>query len=85
MIRTQIQLTEEQSRVLKAMALEENVSVAELIRRSIDRYIRSANRPTLDEKRRRALAVVGKFSSDVTDLSTNHDHYLAEAYGDFGE
>jgi hypothetical protein len=85
MIRTQIQLTEEQSRALKAMALEENVSVAELIRRSIDRYLRSANRPTLDERRRRALAVVGKFSSDVTDLSINHDHYLAEAYGDSGE
>jgi predicted DNA-binding ribbon-helix-helix protein len=34
MIRTQIQLTEEQSNYLKRLAAEDKVSVAELIRRS---------------------------------------------------
>jgi hypothetical protein len=85
MIRTQIQLTEEQSRILKTIALERGISIAELIRRSIDSYIRSINQPTLDERRQRALSVVGKFSSEETDLSTEHDRYLAEAYGDFGK
>ncbi len=33
-----------------------------------------------EELRRRALSVVGAFSSDVDDLSVNHDKYLAEAY-----
>ncbi len=85
MIRTQIQLTEKQSRTLKTMAMERGVSVAELIRQSVDNFIRSANQPTLDERRQRALSVVGIAASGETDLSTNHDYYLAEAYGDFGE
>ena len=85
MVRTQIQLTEEQVQILKALALERGVSMAELIRQSVDSFIRSRNQPTLDEKRQKALAIIGQFSSGVPDLSTNHDHYLAEAYGDFGE
>lgn len=80
MVRTQIQLTEEQSRILKTMALEQQISVAELIRRSIDNYIQSINQPSLNERRQRALSVVGKFSSEETDLSVNHDLYLAEIY-----
>lgn len=35
-----------------------------------------------EERRRRALSVVGAFSSGVDDLSVNHDKYLAEAYAD---
>lgn len=85
MIRTQIQLTEEQSRVLKSIALERDISVAELIRRCIDNYIRSLNQPTMAERRQRALSVIGIASSGVTDLATNHDDYLDEVYGDFGE
>jgi hypothetical protein len=85
MIRTQIQLTEEQARALKSMAVERGVSVAELVRQSIDNYIKTAHHPTLDERRQRALSVIGIVASGETDLATNHDHYLAEAYGDFGE
>ncbi|MCB0193016.1 MAG: CopG family transcriptional regulator [Anaerolineae bacterium] len=85
MVRTQIQLTEEQSLILKAIAREKEVSVAEIIRQSIDSYIRSVNQVTLAERRERALAAVGKFISDETDLSNNHDLYLSEAYEDFGE
>lgn len=32
------------------------------------------------ERRRRALAAVGRFRSGVADLSTEHDKYLEEAY-----
>ncbi|GAB4411344.1 MAG: hypothetical protein Fur0044_05310 [Anaerolineae bacterium] len=85
MIRTQIQLTEEQSQTLKEMAQERGVSMAELIRQSIENFIRARNQLTREEKRRKALAIMGQFSSGVSDLSTNHDQYLAEAYGDFGE
>jgi len=85
MVRTQIQLTEEQAQILKEMSREKGVSMAELIRQSIDSFIRFRNQPTLAEKRQKALAIVGQFSSGVPDLSTEHDRYLAEAYGDFGE
>ena len=33
-----------------------------------------------EERRRRALSIIGAFSSGVDDLSVTHDHYLAEAY-----
>ncbi len=85
MVRTQIQLTEEQAQTLKVIAQEQGISMAELIRQSVDSFIRARRQPTLDEKRQKALAIVGQFSSGVPDLSTEHDRYLAEAYGDFGE
>lgn len=82
MVRTQIQLTPEQSEFLKEMALKQGISVAELIRQSVDNYIRSVNRLSLEEKRARALAMVGVASSGMTDLGEAHDRYLAEAYED---
>lgn len=82
MVRTQIQLTEEQSRILKRMALERGVSMAELIRQSVDQFVRSRGKLTPEQIRQRALSVVGIGSSGVTDLGQNHDHYLDEAYGD---
>lgn len=84
MLRTQIQLREDQSRKLKEMAAEYDVSVAELIRQGIDLLIQSSPEATLEEKRLRATAVIGIADSGITDLATNHDHYLDEAYGDFG-
>ena len=80
MVRTQIQLTEEQSQALKRMAASEGKSIAELIRRSIDVMLRSKSAISEDEKRQRAIAAAGKFSSEDVDLSTEHDRYLSEAY-----
>jgi hypothetical protein len=80
MIRTQVQLTEEQSRTLKVLAVERESSVAELIRQSVDSFIHSTAGVTMDERRRRAIAAAGLFRSEETDVSTNHDEYLAEAY-----
>ncbi len=85
MIRTQIQITEEQAQALKEIARERGISMAELIRQSIDGFIRARNQPTLEERRRRALSIIGIASSGVSDLATEHDRYLAEAYGDFGK
>jgi len=51
MIRTQIQLTEEQSAMLKQLSGKQGVSVAELIRRSIDHYIRSTEQVTHQGKK----------------------------------
>jgi hypothetical protein len=85
MIRTQIQLTEEQSRILKQLAKVREVSVAELVRHSIDYYIHSMKEPTLEEKYERSMSIVGKYRAEETDIGRNHDRYLAEIYGNFGE
>ncbi|MCB9431861.1 MAG: ribbon-helix-helix domain-containing protein [Ardenticatenaceae bacterium] len=79
MVRTQIQLTTEQSDTLKRLSEAQGVSMAELIRQSIDLYIAKRHEPTLAEKRRRALTAVGAFTDEATDLSENHDTYFAEA------
>jgi hypothetical protein len=34
------------------------------------------------ERRRRALAAAGRFSSGRNDVSVDHDEYLAEAFGE---
>ena len=85
MLRTQIQLTEAQVEILKRLAAKKQQSMAELIRQSVDQYIQSEQKQ-LDDwevKKERALAAVGKFYSDVPDLSENHDKYLDEAIIDY--
>lgn len=76
MVRTQIQLSEEQARALKRMALEQGLSVAELIRRSIDSYLNSAQTLRRDKQRERALSVIGIGASGLSDIGTDHDQYL---------
>jgi hypothetical protein len=82
MVRTQIQLTKRQARELKRMAAREGVSMAEIIRRSVDAKIREGTGEVPWEERvRRAQAAMGKFRSGLKDVSERHDDYLVEAYG----
>lgn len=81
MVRTQIQLTEEQTQALRRVARREKVSMAELIRRSVDHFIHSAESGVSEEeRRRRALSAIGCATGGPPDLSTNHDRYLTEAF-----
>ena len=80
MVRTQIQLTEEQARRLKAVAGARGVSMAELIRQSVDSFVRTTGGIDPAERRKRAMAIAGRFRSGVADLGRNHDRYLDEAY-----
>lgn len=80
MIRTQVQLTEQQMQGLKSLAHARGISMAELIRQSIDTLLKTQQDVDLSEKRQRAIAAAGRFRSDVSDLGTNHDRYLAEAF-----
>jgi hypothetical protein len=84
MIRTQIQLTEEQSRFLREMAEEEGVSLAEMVRRSVEAMMRSRHGPSLEERRRRAIALAGRFSGPP-DWAARHDDYFAEACEDWDD
>lgn len=81
MVRTQIQLTENQADILKKISKKYNISISELIRRGVDMIIQSIPEVDIQEKRHRAFSLGGMFYSEDKDLSVNHDKYLAEVYG----
>jgi hypothetical protein len=85
MVRTQIQLTEKQSENLRRLAEIDNVSLAEVIRRSVDNYIEARQDVSREERKRRLLSVVGIGDSGVSDLGVNHDKYLTEIYAEVNE
>lgn len=80
MVRTQIQLTEEQAQAMKRIARSRHLSVAELIRCAVDTMIKSSPLADPEERRKRAIDVVGKFSSGKRDIAGKHDKYLGDAY-----
>ena len=90
MIRTMVQLTEEQLKALKELAKARKTSVAKLVRESVAQYIATAPKElTYEEKRQRAFEFIkqieeGKFKAHniegKTDVSVNHDKYPAEIY-----
>ncbi|HVT17065.1 MAG TPA: CopG family transcriptional regulator [Thermoanaerobaculia bacterium] len=82
MFRTQIQLTDEQSQELKRLATQRRTSVAELIRQAAEELLRESSIQGQAERKERARAIAGRFRSGKRDLSTEHDEYLAEVYGE---
>lgn len=82
-VRTQIQLTEAQYRALRRAARARGVSMAEIVRRCIEGGI-AEQMPDRSEAYARAAELVGKFSdrSRRSDVASQHDEYLPEAFGD---
>ena len=80
MIRMQIQLTESQAKAVKRAAMEEGTSVAEVIRRAVERMAGERPKMNAQERARRAIEIAGKFRSGKKGVSQKHDEYLAEAY-----
>ena len=81
MIRTQVQLTEQQRRKLRRAARAQGVSVAEIVRRCIERGIDSEI-PDRKDRYGRAAALLGAFRDrqGATDVSVEHDAYLDQAF-----
>jgi hypothetical protein len=80
MVRTQIQLTEEQSRELDRLAGKRGVSKAALIRSSVDMMLALTKSPDDAEVRERAIRAAGRLHSGTGDLASRHDDYAVEAY-----
>ena len=80
MVRTQIQITEEQAKAVKRIALARHLSVAELIRRAVDIMVKSSPVADPEERLKRAIGIVGKFRSGKHDIAKRHDKYLTVAY-----
>jgi hypothetical protein len=81
MVRTQIQLTEAQFEAVRERASSEGRSMADVIRSLVDESLASGSKPTLEERRRRALSAIGILGKKgPRDLARRHDDYLAKAY-----
>lgn len=76
--RTQISLTEEQARRLRSLARKRGTSMAALIRDAVDRAYPAPGRT--DARWESALASVGGFHSAMSDVSSEHDRELNEAF-----
>jgi hypothetical protein len=89
MIRTMVQLTEEQLKALKDLAKARQTSVASLVRESVTQYVATATEEADREKKRlRALEFIKYIEEhpdefrDIegkTDVSVNHDEYFVQA------
>ena len=81
MVRTQIQITEEQAACLRKLSEARGASMAELVRQGIEYVIGQAGVVPVKELRARAAAAAGRFRSGRKDVARRHDRHLAEAFG----
>ena len=79
MIRTQIQITEEQANRLKQMAAAQGRSIADLIREAVDRLTGDDEAAARGERMKGVAKAFGKFRSGRRDLADGHDAHFAEA------
>ena len=80
MVRTQIQLTERQMEELRRASEREHLSIAEIIRRSLEETLARSVSVSRDELRQRAKSIAGRFASGRSDVSSKHDVHLDEAF-----
>lgn len=77
-IRTEVELSEEQATALRQIAAAEGRSVEDVIRESVDAYAASRNARSREGRKAAAMSVAGRFHSGLSDLAERHDDYLAE-------
>lgn len=79
MVRKQVQLTKRQAAAVRREATRRGISEAAFIREAVERAL---GQGVDEERKRRALAAIGRFASGFHDIGQEHDRYLEEAYAD---
>ncbi len=82
MVRTQIQLTENQLDGLRRLSSQSGRSMSDLIREGVDAILAGRRQPSRQQRVERALRAAGRFRSGSRDVSRKHDRYLGEAFGE---
>lgn len=73
MIRTQVQLTEDQAARVKRLAAQRGTSIATIIRDALDEALRQNEQDDLWD---RAFSTAGMGKSGSSDIGRRHDSYL---------
>lgn len=79
MVRTQIQLTQDQAAKLKHLASTSGRSMADLVREGVERVLQDQTGLSRTERMQSATRVFGTFKSGTCDLSSRHDDHFADA------
>ena len=72
--RTEIELSPSHWQRLSQLAKRRKKSVSQLIADAVDQYLQREQQSDWEERKRRALAAVGRFPADP-DLAEKHDEY----------
>ena len=80
MIRTQIQVTEDQLTALRQLSAESGRSISDLVREGVETLLSMRRGCDRAERIGRALRAAGRFSSGTRDGSVQHDRHLVEAF-----
>ncbi|HXK41281.1 MAG TPA: ribbon-helix-helix protein, CopG family [Anaerolineae bacterium] len=83
MIQTQVELTEEQARRLQEIAERNQIPISEVVQRAVEHWLKLYGDIPIEERQRRALAVVGRFHGGRGDIARNHNNYVAESINDY--
>ncbi len=73
-----LHLNELQSRKIEEIAQRENISMAEVIRRAIDYWLKFQNEGPLEDRWQRVSRVVSRFHSGQCDSSEDCDEYFTD-------
>ena len=76
-IRTQISLTEDQMRRLRAEARRRRVPIAEIVRDAVDQIV-PIDPGDCRARFQRALAAAGRFNSGAGDVAAQHDEIAGD-------
>jgi hypothetical protein len=79
MIRTQVQLDEDQYERLKALATSRSQSIAQLVREGVEQLLTAADRRQVWERLMQAAGSCHDPDARA-DVAVQHDEYLTEAY-----
>jgi hypothetical protein len=80
MVTKQITFTEQEIETLEKFSKEQNISLEEFIQQSLNIFAKQNKTKDREELIKKAMSMAGKFDSGLTDVSVNHDEYLADAY-----
>jgi len=76
-MKTEIELTPAQWEQLRKLAEQQQKSIAELITEAITQLLQAPSATEWDERKQRALSVVGRFPAEP-ELAQRHDDYLTQ-------